>query len=190
MSERDTDGKVGGELLSELFSALEDLETQSSGILQFLKDKGLANDEELAPFLEAAARASDVRWRAARLRMEALLSAAIKDAEEEFARKMEERKKEAQKIAEGKEKKREANAGSRPERPEQGKKQNKNARASDAEASKSVERAGDTEGVGDKGVDEKPVEPAREKTAAPKTQQSEQTPGQRGAPDTANEKVA
>ena len=184
MSERDTDGKVGGELLSELFSALEDLETQSSGILQFLKEKGLANDEELAPFLESAARASDVRWRAARLRMEALLSAAIKDAEEEFARKMEERKKEAQKIAEGKEKK------SRPERPEQGKKQNKNARASDAEASKSVERAGDTEGVGDKGVDEKPVEPAREKTAAPKTQQSEQTPGQRGAPDTANEKVA
>jgi len=101
MSERETDGKVGGELLSELFSALEDLETQSAGILQFLKDKGLASDEELAPYLEAAARASDVRWRAARLRMDVLLSAAIEDAEEEFARKIEERKEEPRKLEKG-----------------------------------------------------------------------------------------
>ncbi|MGA8300958.1 MAG: hypothetical protein WB817_15860 [Terriglobales bacterium] len=91
MNESQTDGKVGGELLDELFSALEDLETQSAGILQFLKDKGLATDKELAPYLEEAANASEVRWRAARLRLDALLAAAIHDAEEEFARKVEER---------------------------------------------------------------------------------------------------
>ena len=91
MNDREADGKVGGQLLDELFSALEDLETQSEGILQFLKDKGLATDQELAPYLDRAASASEVRWRAARLRMNALLAAAMKDAEEEFARKMEER---------------------------------------------------------------------------------------------------
>ena len=68
MNESQTDGKVGDELLDELFSALEDLETQSAGILQFLKDKGLATEKDLAPYLEEAANASEVRWRAARLR--------------------------------------------------------------------------------------------------------------------------
>jgi hypothetical protein len=87
----ESDGKVGGKLLDDLFSAFEDLETQSAGILQFLKAKGLATDEELAPYLLRAADASNVRWLAARLRMDALLAAAIKDAEEEFARTMEER---------------------------------------------------------------------------------------------------
>jgi len=91
MSGQEADGKVGGELLKELFSAFEDLEAQSAGTLQFLKDKGLASDDELAPYLEAAAGASEVRWRAARLRMDVLLEAAIQEAEEEFARKMEER---------------------------------------------------------------------------------------------------
>lgn len=89
--DRESDGKVGGQLLEQLVSAFEDLETQSAGILQFLKAKGLATDEELAPYLQQAGDASNVRWRAARLRMDALLAAAIADAEEEFARKMEER---------------------------------------------------------------------------------------------------
>src|ERR1700757_1015325 len=92
--DRESDGKVGGELLDELFSALEDVETKSAGILQFLKEKGLASDEELKPYLEQAAIASDVRWRAARLRMDAVLAAAIKDAKEEFARMAEERARE------------------------------------------------------------------------------------------------
>jgi len=91
MNDRESDGKVGGELLDELFSAFEDLETQSAGILQFLKEKGLATDEGLAPYLKQAGDASEVRWRAARLRMDALLAAAIRDAEEEFARKAGER---------------------------------------------------------------------------------------------------
>ncbi len=89
--DRESDGKVGGQLLDELVSAFEDLETQSAGILQFLKAKGLATDEELAPYLKQAGDASNVRWRAARLRMDALLAAAITDVEKEFARKMEQR---------------------------------------------------------------------------------------------------
>ena len=64
--DREYDGKVGGELLDALFSAFEDMETQSAGILQFLKAKGLATDEELAPYLQQAADASNVRWLAAR----------------------------------------------------------------------------------------------------------------------------
>lgn len=104
MVDREVDGKVGGQFLDQLFSALEDLETQSAGVVQFLKDKGLATDDELAPYLEAAAGASEVRWRAARLRMDALLAAAIKDAEEEFALKVEERKESAaQKLQESRE---------------------------------------------------------------------------------------
>jgi hypothetical protein len=95
MEDRGVDGKAGGQFLDELFSALENLETQSAGVVQFLKDKGLATDDELASYLEAAAGASEVRWRAARLRMDALFAAAIKDAEEDFAWKVEERKESA-----------------------------------------------------------------------------------------------
>ena len=66
------------EVLDEVFSALEALETQNGAILQFLKKRGVAGDEDFAPFLEVAAKASNVRWRATRIRTNQLLSNASK----------------------------------------------------------------------------------------------------------------
>jgi hypothetical protein len=62
------------EVISDLFRHLELLETQSAAVLQFLKDEGIATSEQIAPYLEQAASASSVKWRAARARMEHLFS--------------------------------------------------------------------------------------------------------------------
>jgi hypothetical protein len=70
------------EILHDLFSSLEALETQNTAILEFLKDKGIGTDEELAPHLEQAGKASEVRWRAVRVRADYLFSSAIKAAEQ------------------------------------------------------------------------------------------------------------
>jgi phage repressor protein C with HTH and peptisase S24 domain len=70
------------EILHDLFSSLEALETQNTAILQFLKDKGIATDEELASQLEQAGKASSVRWRGVRVRADYLFASAIKAAEQ------------------------------------------------------------------------------------------------------------
>jgi hypothetical protein len=64
------------EVLGDLFPYLESLETKCAAILAFLNEKGIATDEQLAPYLERAADASGVRWHAARLRMEHLFAVA------------------------------------------------------------------------------------------------------------------
>ena len=61
------------EVLNELFSHLERLETQNEAILQFLKEKKRVTDKQLAPYLEHAGNASNVKWRAARVRIDHLL---------------------------------------------------------------------------------------------------------------------
>jgi hypothetical protein len=68
------------EILDELFSLLETFETQSLALTQFLKDQGIATDEKLAPYLDRAGNASSVKWRAARARMQYLLSPVPKPA--------------------------------------------------------------------------------------------------------------
>jgi hypothetical protein len=62
------------EIFDQLFSLLEAQETQSAAMLQLIKDKGIASDAELAPYLDQAGNASSVRWRAARVRINYLLS--------------------------------------------------------------------------------------------------------------------
>lgn len=73
--------KIAEEILDELLSSLEALETQSAAVLQFLKDKR-GNERQLAPYMERASQASNVRWRAARLRMMSMLSSAMKEEEQ------------------------------------------------------------------------------------------------------------
>jgi hypothetical protein len=62
------------EVLSELFALLEAQETSGAALLQLLKDQGIASDEKLSTYLDQAGRASNVKWRAARMRMEYLLT--------------------------------------------------------------------------------------------------------------------
>jgi hypothetical protein len=74
---------IAQEILHELFPAFEALETQSAALLQLLKNKSLANEEELAAHLEQAGKASSVRWLAVRVRIDYLLSSAMKTAEQD-----------------------------------------------------------------------------------------------------------
>jgi hypothetical protein len=77
------------EILNELFSHLERLETQSEAILQFLKEKKRVTDKQLAPYLEQAGNASSVRWRAARVRIEYLLASEHPEEEIKLGKKPE-----------------------------------------------------------------------------------------------------
>ena len=70
------------ELLDELGSSLKNLETEQAALLQFLKDNGVLSDEQFAPYLEQAGKASSVRWRAAHTRLERLFSSERQKEEE------------------------------------------------------------------------------------------------------------
>jgi hypothetical protein len=62
------------ELLNELGLSLQSLETEQAALLQFLKDNGVLTDDQFAPYLAQAGKASSVRWRAAHVRLEHLFS--------------------------------------------------------------------------------------------------------------------
>jgi hypothetical protein len=76
------DEKLAQQVFEELLPSLEALDTKCAAILQFLKSKKIASDDELAPYFAQAENASSVRWRAARVRINHLLSTrtAEKDA--------------------------------------------------------------------------------------------------------------
>ncbi|MGD0735917.1 MAG: hypothetical protein ABR976_12255 [Terracidiphilus sp.] len=65
---------VAQELLNELGSSLENLETQHNALLQLLKDKRVVTEAKLAPYLAQAGKTSSVRWRAAHIRLERLFT--------------------------------------------------------------------------------------------------------------------
>jgi hypothetical protein len=77
------------EVLNELFSHLERLETQNEAILQFLKEKKRVTDKQLAPYLEQAGNASNVKWRAARVRINHLLEPEHSEKEIKLGKKPE-----------------------------------------------------------------------------------------------------
>ena len=68
------DPAITDEILEELSSTLQRVEAQSSAILEFVKDKGMVKEDELAAYLDRANAASSVRWRATRVRLEKLFS--------------------------------------------------------------------------------------------------------------------
>ena len=67
------------EVFKELYSHLERLEAQNTAILLFLKEKKRVTDKQLAPYLEQAGNAANVKWRAERVRMEYLLAQAAEE---------------------------------------------------------------------------------------------------------------
>lgn len=81
------DEEIVKEIVDEVLSSLEPLDTQGAALLQLLKAKGMVNDEELAPYLEEAGKASNVRWLAARLRIKSLISSALRTEEEKPAQR-------------------------------------------------------------------------------------------------------
>ena len=66
--------EIVNEIIEELSSTLSRIETQSAAILEFIKEKGLAKEDDLTPYLERAANTSSVRWRATRVRLTHLFS--------------------------------------------------------------------------------------------------------------------
>lgn len=68
------DDKLVRQVFEELLHSLEALDTKCAAILQFLRNKGIASDDELAAYFEQAGNASSVRWRATRVRINHLLA--------------------------------------------------------------------------------------------------------------------
>jgi hypothetical protein len=96
------------EIFDHMFSLLETLETESTATLQLLRAKDIVTDEELAPYLDQAGNASSVRWRAARARIEYLLSSgkigqAASEKKEPEKEQPEKERQKAAKVSEWKE---------------------------------------------------------------------------------------
>ncbi len=132
------DLSVAEQVLDEFIPSLEALEAQSGAILQFLKEKGIPRMKQLAPYLEQARSASNVRWLAVRLRMNRLLAPVVETGEE-TKKTTEDTKEAAVEPAQ----KRAEEAGEVPEEPSSGKElkeeTSKHPEKSTAEAERDVE---------------------------------------------------
>jgi hypothetical protein len=130
-SEGTMDPKIAQEILDDLIPSLEELEANSTAVLEFLKHEGIASDEKLAPYLEQAAGSSNVRWLGVRVRIERLLAAAEKDSVNKRTAEEEKKSAPAQtKAAESSESQAEADDNSKsagPENPNENTEKDKNA---------------------------------------------------------------
>ena len=90
------------EVFHELFSHLERLEAQNDEIIQLLKEKKRVTDKVFAPYLEQAAKASDVRWRAARVRIDHLLASTGDEEMDTTEKRVEDKIEKKPKIADEK----------------------------------------------------------------------------------------
>ena len=70
------------EILSELFGLLESLETSNIAAFRALAEKKIVTEDEIERLLHEAGDASSVKWRAARVRMEYLLTPIEKNKEQ------------------------------------------------------------------------------------------------------------
>ena len=136
------------ELLNELGSSLENLETQHGALLQFMKDNGTLTDDQFAPYLAQAGKASSVRWRAARIRLDGLFSTE-RQKEKKLEEKEQRRAKAEQAASQNQEReaKPEEDAGTAAAAPQ----------SQEAKTNRAVEGDG---GQSSAEKDSKPVEPA------------------------------
>ena len=81
--------EIADEILEELSSTLQRLDTQSAALLEFVRDKSIAKEDNLEPYMERAAAASAVRWRATRVRMAHLFASAEKTEQQAASAKQE-----------------------------------------------------------------------------------------------------
>ncbi len=66
------------QVFEELLPYLEVLDSRIGGIVQLLKDKGITTSKKFAKYVQQADKASQVRERGLRVRMEYLFSSAAK----------------------------------------------------------------------------------------------------------------
>jgi hypothetical protein len=97
------DENLSRQILDDLLPSLEALDTKTTALLQLLKDKGIAAPEEMTAYLDQAANASNVRWRAARVRLDYLLSSAAKPPDQAAEKKDQAAEKKSSQPAENRE---------------------------------------------------------------------------------------
>ena len=95
------DQNVTQYVLQELLPVFENLDAQSSAILAFLKDKHIATEEALKPYLVQSSMASSVKWRAIRVRLEHLLAPAPKTTTEAAKKESQSPRAEGSEVSKG-----------------------------------------------------------------------------------------
>lgn len=134
------DSAIADEILEELSSTLQRVEAQSAALLEFVKEKGIAREDELAPYFERANAASSVRWLAIRVRLGHLLAGVEKSEQQAKAHEKQEQgeKSDAREKADDRERAKVLSDPSLPKKSEDGE-----GKTDKAEAKEGAEKAQD-----------------------------------------------